>query len=81
MELLVVLLVVGAVAFLIMRTQSTAIPRRPQVDPEQLSAVRRAVDEDVTVFGEELQHLGNEMAGTPLDEGTRADYQRAAGRL
>jgi hypothetical protein len=77
MDPLLVLLIVGAVAFLIMRTQSAAIPRRPQVDPEQLGAVRRAVDEDVTVFGEELQRLGNDMTGTSLDEGTRADYQRA----
>jgi hypothetical protein len=50
--------------------------RRP-ADPNELAAVRRAIDEDVTVFGEELQRLGNDMAGTPLDEGTRADYQRA----
>jgi hypothetical protein len=77
MDPLLVLLIVGAVAFLIMRTQSAAIPRRPKVDPEQLGAVRRAVDEDVTVFGEELQRLGNDMTGTSLDEGTRADYQRA----
>jgi hypothetical protein len=47
------------------------------VDSEQLHSVRRAIDEDVTVFGEELQRLGNDMAGTDLDEGTRADYQRA----
>jgi hypothetical protein len=76
MDLLVVLLIVGAIAFFVMRTQS-ASRSRPQIEPEQLSAVRRATDEDVTVFGEELQRLGNDMAGAPLDEGTRADYQRA----
>ena len=81
MDLIVVLLILGAIAYFIMRTQSGSVSSRsrraPQVDSEQLASVRRAIDEDVTVFGEELQRLGNDMAGTDLDEGTRADYQRA----
>ena len=49
--------------------------RRPSA--EELEAVRRAADEDVTQFGEELQRLDTELGGRELDEGTRQDYQRA----
>ena len=90
---LLLLLIMGFIFFLLIRSSMRQgqvassrsygsrgsygeIGRRP-VDPEELAAVRRAIDEDVTVFGEELQRLGNDMAGTALDEGTRADYQRA----
>ncbi|QIK75553.1 hypothetical protein [Nocardioides piscis] len=38
---------------------------------------RRAVNEDVTTFGEELAELHVETLATPLDEGMRQDYQRA----
>ena len=49
--------------------------RRPSA--EELEAVRRAADEDVTQFGEELQRLDTELGGRELDEGTRQDYHRA----
>jgi hypothetical protein len=39
--------------------------------------VRRAADEDVTRFGEELATLHLATLGTPLDEEMRGDYQRA----
>lgn len=39
--------------------------------------VRRAADEDVTRFGEELTGLHFDTLGTDLDEAMRADYQRA----
>lgn len=44
---------------------------------DQLSAVKTAAEEDITVLGEELQRLDNDVAGHDLDEGARADYQRA----
>jgi len=47
------------------------------VDSEQMDAVRRTLDEDITVLGEELQRLDTDVAGTVLDEGARSDYQRA----
>jgi hypothetical protein len=47
------------------------------VDPAQLAAVNQAAEEDVTVFGEELQRLDGDLAGRDIDESTRADYQRA----
>lgn len=83
--LLFMLLIMGLFLFLFMRGANRAMQlsdpqrelSRPPVDPEQLAAVRRAIAEDVTVFGEELQRLGDDTAGTALDTGTRADYQRA----
>ena len=48
-----------------------------RLSAEELAGVRRAADEDVTQFGEELQRLDTELAGRELDEGTRQDYQRA----
>jgi len=44
---------------------------------EDLEAVRRLADEDVTVFGEQLQHLGDDVADRELDTDTRRDYQTA----
>lgn len=43
----------------------------------QLSVSKRAADEDVTKFGEELQRLDSDVAGHPLDEPMQQDYQRA----
>src|SRR3954453_20621230 len=43
----------------------------------QLSTSKRAADEDVTKFGEELQRLDIDVAGHPLDEAMQQDYQRA----
>jgi len=50
---------------------------RPRLSAEEIDGVRRAADEDVTQFGEELQRLDTELGGRELDEGTRQDYQRA----
>jgi hypothetical protein len=44
---------------------------------EEFRQDRRLVDEDVTVFGEQLADLHGEMVAVPLDEDTRQDYQRA----
>jgi hypothetical protein len=43
----------------------------------QLSTSKRAADEDVTKFGEELQRLDSDVAGHALDEAMQQDYQRA----
>ena len=53
---------------------------RPQQQAElesQLATSKRAADEDVTKFGEELQRLDTDVAGHPLDEPMQQDYQRA----
>ncbi len=51
--------------------------RRSRFSAEELTAVRRTAEEDVTVFGEDLQRLDDDLAGHELDEGARQDYQRA----
>ncbi len=50
--------------------------RRRDAAPDELAGVKRAADEDVTEFGEELQRLDIDLAGRELDAATRADYQR-----
>ncbi len=43
----------------------------------ELAPVRKLAFEDVTALGEELQRLDTELAGSELDPGANADYQRA----
>jgi type II secretory pathway pseudopilin PulG len=76
--LIVFILVAGAFAVIAAVASSRRDRRgREAQAAEQLAAVRRAADEDVTVFGEELQQLGHDLAGRELDAGAQADYQRA----
>ena len=44
---------------------------------EELAAVRRTVEEDVTRLGEQVAELDLATAGRQLDQATRQDYQRA----
>ena len=78
MELLVLLVVIGAVVLVAQsvsrRKRERALEERRVAD---LDAVRKVTDEDVTRFGEELQRLDGELLTTELDEATRQDYQRA----
>ena len=43
----------------------------------ELEPVQKLAFEDVTALGTDLQDLDGELAGTELDAGARADYQRA----
>lgn len=43
----------------------------------EVEQVRRVAEEDVTVFGEQLQRLGDAVADRTLDQPTRTDYQTA----
>jgi hypothetical protein len=43
----------------------------------QLAASRQAAEEDVTVFGEELLRLDEQVRSHALDDGMRQDYQSA----
>jgi len=76
MEWVVLLLVVGAVVFFVSsrRRHTQALEARRTDD---LTAVRKVADEDVTRFGEELQRLDDDLLTVTLDEPTRQDYQRA----
>jgi hypothetical protein len=75
--IIIVLLVVGAASLYRRRAiaQREAV-RRAELET-QLSTSKRAADEDVTKFGEELQRLDVDVAGHPLDEAMQQDYQRA----
>jgi hypothetical protein len=80
--IVIALIVLGVVVFMRSRrtperTSLQARAPRQRVTAEDLDSVRRAADEDVTQFGEELQRLDAELAGRELDEGMRQDYQRA----
>lgn len=44
---------------------------------EQVATARALAEEDVTVFGEQLRRLGDELAGRDLDAVARRDYQVA----
>jgi hypothetical protein len=76
--LLIVLAVVGGGALLYSRkaTKRREATERAELE-SQLSTSKRAADEDVTKFGEELQRLDTDVAGHPLDEPMQQDYQRA----
>ena len=77
MELILLVLVLGilgAVAFLaVRRTKERDVRRREN----EVAPLRRLAFEDITAFGEDLQQLDLEMSGHQLDGGANADYQRA----
>ncbi|MFP5283125.1 MAG: hypothetical protein ACLGIF_06720, partial [Actinomycetes bacterium] len=76
--LLVILLVVGTGVALYRRSSINSREAAERAELEsQLSTSKRAADEDVTKFGEELQRLDSEVAGHALDEAMQQDYQRA----
>jgi hypothetical protein len=71
---LLLLAIAGVVVVSVVKSNKrTAIERR-QAD---LEPVRKLAFEDVTALGEELQRLDNDLAGSALDTGANADYQRA----
>jgi len=74
MGFLVVLAVGALVTWLVVRNnQRKAVARQAA----ELEPVKKLAFEDVTALGEELQGLDLELTGRVLDEGERADYQRA----
>lgn len=76
MEWVVIVLIVAAVVVFVssQRRRTQALEARRTDD---LTAVRKVADEDVTRFGEELQRLDDDLLTVTLDEPTRQDYQRA----
>jgi hypothetical protein len=74
MGLLIVLAVGALVVWLVVRNNQRKTLARKAAE---LEPVKKLAFEDVTALGEELQGLDLELAGRPLDEGQRADYQRA----
>lgn len=80
MEYLVLILIVALIGggFFYARrsTRQREAIEQSELDT-QLTTSKRAADEDVTKFGEELQRLDTDVAGHQLDEGMNQDYQRA----
>ena len=78
MDLLLVLLLIGAAVYLYQRrAAATRQHALGEQKADDLAAVRRVAEEDVTRFGEELTRLDTEVLTTALDEAARQDYQRA----
>jgi hypothetical protein len=71
--LVVVIALVGAVVVSRRRARAAALERAQR----ELQPVKKLALEDVTALGEQLRDLDLDTAGRALDEGTRADYQRA----
>ena len=80
-ELIVLLVLVAVVVGGVGLYRRAAINRRRSEEQAaleaQLTTSKRAADEDVTTFGEELQRLDSDVAGHALDEPMQQDYQRA----
>jgi hypothetical protein len=76
--LILLLVVIGGGAALYRRH---SVRQREEAERAELESVlttsKRAADEDVTKFGEELQRLDTDVAGHALDEPMQQDYQRA----
>ena len=75
--ILVVLAVIGGAALYRRRAVNQREAARQAELESQLTTSKRAAEEDVTKFGEELQRLDTDVAGHPLDEPMQQDYQRA----
>lgn len=75
MEWLLLLVAGGGGGVLVRKL--TARRRARRDDEAELAVVRRLADEDVIVFGEQLQRLDGQVADAPLDTEGQVDYQRA----
>ena len=79
MELVLLLLVVAVVIYGALRlgARNRAVEREQKQELEtQLATSKKAAEEDVTKFGEELRHLDSDVAGHYLD-----DAMRLSGRV
>ncbi|HEU4513253.1 MAG TPA: hypothetical protein VFR87_09120 [Nocardioidaceae bacterium] len=75
MEWLLLILAGGGGAFAARRLADRRATHRER--REELDGVQRLADEDVTLFGEQLRRLDEEVGGRRLDTATRTDYQQA----
>lgn len=72
-----VLVVVGLMVVSTRRRNRQVEKQRRQEIEAALATSKAAASEDVTKFGEELQELDADVAGNPLDEAMRRDYEQA----
>jgi hypothetical protein len=74
---LLIVMALVAVALVLVIAERRKRSRQVEQRSAELDPVKKLAFEDVTALGVELQALDGEVAGHTLDEGTRADYQRA----
>lgn len=75
---LIGILAIIAVVFAVTRvTKKRAELQRQERLAVAMEPVKKLTYEDITALGEQLQNLDLDMAGRVLDDGARADYQRA----
>ncbi|BBH16151.1 hypothetical protein Back2_04380 [Nocardioides baekrokdamisoli] len=75
---LIGILVIIAVVFVVVRvTKRRAALQTQQRLAIAMEPVKKLTFEDITALGEQLQNLDLDLTGRVLDEGARADYQRA----
>ena len=72
--LLVVVVALVALSLAARKRSREVAVRRAE---SELAPVKKLTFEDITALGVELQDLDLDLAGRPLDDGARADYQRA----
>ncbi|MGI8523422.1 MAG: hypothetical protein ACR2K3_08970 [Nocardioides sp.] len=72
--LLVVVVALVALSLVARKRNKSAAVQRAAAE---LAPVKKLAFEDITALGVELQDLDLDLAGRPLDDGARADYQRA----
>lgn len=72
--LLVVVVALVALSLVARKRNESAAAQRAAAE---LAPVKKLAFEDITALGVELQDLDLDLAGRPLDDGARADYQRA----
>ena len=76
--IIVIVILVGVVLLIRANNQKqVAAVKREQQQTDDLALVKATANDDVTAFGVALQELDLQLAGHELDEGARADYQRA----
>ncbi len=77
MELLVWLVIIAAIVGVIAVSKKRSEARALERKQAELEPVKKLAFEDITALGVELQELDFDLSGSDLDEGQRADYQRA----
>ena len=80
MDLLLILLVVGVAVWAFTSAANRGRvqrQRRPEVSAADMDAARRAAEEDVVRYGEELQRLDGDVRMSDTDEAMVQDWQRA----
>ena len=77
MDLLVVLLFVGALLTVVGIASRRSKARALAQKQAELEPVKKLAYEDITALGVQLQELDFELSGKELDSGMNSDYQRA----